>query len=83
MKKIISTISLLITIGILLSSIFMKNSFYLVFLIIEENKDSENELKKIISEDRDFHLLLIFGISILLIINIYNLIIAFRNNVNK
>ena len=82
MKKIISIISLVITIGILLSSIFMKNSFYLVLLIIEENKASENELKKIISEDRDFHLLLIFGISILFIINIYNLVIAFREKGN-
>jgi hypothetical protein len=82
MKKIISIITLLITIVILLSSIFMKNSFYLVFLIIEENKASDYELKKIISEDRDFHLLLIFGISILFIINIYNLVIAFREKVN-
>jgi hypothetical protein len=115
MKKTISIISLLITTGILLSSLFVLTQFNLkgygyskladdnvtqIQKLITNNptyfseeyqrsyeirvdmKEVNEELLnryKIISKSKKIIELVIFGISILFIINIYNLVIAFRN----
>ena len=117
MKKIISIISLVITTGVLLLSLFMLTQFNLrgytslldsevtqiqklinnnpqyfsedsqrFFELHTDMKEVNEELEKrgdIISKTKEFNGLILFCVSILFIISLYNLVIAFRNKENS